>query len=169
MASTLKIVSGSATATNIVVYFSEPLDTTNLGKGTGNDPSLPGNYSVQLQQPPSGQTLTIASAVYDAINSAAVLQLNATPVLSKGQWLSAAGAGVSPASAPGTTTTTGAFFVPINGDDVNGDHRSTEMARRATKATEDAVAYPLLTEQVTFPRSGVGPTTGVSSGGSGST
>ncbi len=156
MANTLKIVSGNATPTNVVVYFSEPLDTSNLTKGAGtNDPSLPANYTVQLQG--GGAQPAVASVVYDAINNASVIQLNANPALTRGQWLSVAGSEVAAASDinhPGTDP----FFFRINGDD-----RIAETTKQSVRAAEAAVTYPLLTEQVSFPRSGGGPTTGVSS------
>jgi hypothetical protein len=47
-----------------------------------------------------------------------------------------------------------------NGNGANGPSR-------VTRDVEDAVTYPILTEQVTFPRSGGGPTAGISSPQSG--
>jgi hypothetical protein len=51
----------------------------------------------------------------------------------------------------------------VNTDD-NGKNK---RVREVTESVEDAVAYPVLTEQVSFPTSGGGSTAGVVSGGAG--
>jgi hypothetical protein len=48
-----------------------------------------------------------------------------------------------------------------------GNGNGSNGPGRVTRDVEDAVTYPILTEQVTFPRSGGGPTAGISSQQSG--
>jgi hypothetical protein len=165
-----------ATPTSVVVYFSEPLDTSSLGTATppapNNDPNFAPNYTVQVQATAAvaAQTLVPAKASYDAIDNATVLQMQ--PPLTRGTWLAVqcsggpqAGnpnaPGVSPASAgtPGTDPS----YVRVNGDD-----KAAEDAKRATRAAEDAVAYPLMTEQVGIPPSSSYTNGGGGGGGSGS-
>jgi len=142
-----------ATPTNVVVYFSEPLDTSKLGLRAGtDDPNYASNYTVS---PPGGAALALASAIYDAINNASVLQLP-PPTLAQGTWLSISGNGIAPASAAGTPGTD-TFYVRVNGGD-----KGEENAKRATQAAEDAVAYPVMTEQV-----GIPPSSSYANGGGG--
>jgi hypothetical protein len=170
MALTLTITKCVATPTNVVVYFSEPLDTSNLSKGGNtNDPASTANYTVTLQAPaPNSGSVKIASAIYDAINNASVLQLApaAPQTLAKGNWLSVSGQGIAPGPgiSPASDTTahgTDPFFALINGVD-----KVDENAKRATQAAEDAVAYPLMTEQVDTPPGSSYSNGGGSSGGS---
>lgn len=164
VAEKLKIKRCVATPTSVVLYFSEPLDTANLGTATvavpNNDPNFTPNYTVLLQ-PPGAQAVLVplTVATYDAIDNASVLQL-AVPQ-NRGGWLSVAGvgplagSGVTPASGgvPGTIP----FFVRVN-----GDNTLDENVRRATQAAEDAVAYPVMTEQV-----GIPPSSSYADGGGG--
>jgi len=139
-----------ATPTDVVVYFSESLDISKLGPGAG--PNLPSNYTVVSQPGAASIPVQLTAAVYDPATRVSVLQFTQpqtqmpTPApLVRGTWLSVSGNGVAPASSPGTPGTD-PFFVRIN-----GDNRVDENAKRATQAAEDAVAYPLMTEQVDTP------------------
>jgi hypothetical protein len=157
-----------ATPTDVVVYFSEPLDISNVSANTGDSPNLVGNYTVQsLSAQPGGASIQVqlAAAVYDPATRVSVLQFtqpqtqSPTPApLIRGTWLSVLANGVAPASFPATTSTD-TFFVRIN-----GDNKVDENAKRATQAAEDAVAYPLMTEQVDTPP-GSSYTNGSSGGG----
>jgi hypothetical protein len=160
-----------ATPTSVVVYFSEPLDTSSLGTATpavpNNDPNFAPNYTIQVQATAAAaaQPLVPTNATYDAIDNATVLQIQ--PPLTKGTWLAVqcsggaqgggnpAAPGVSPAS--GGTPGTDPSYVRVNGDD-----KAAENAKRATQAAEDAVAYPVMTEQV-----GVPPSSSYTNGGGG--
>jgi hypothetical protein len=91
-ATTLKIENCVATAATVKVYFSEPLDISQVGGGVGtDDPNLTGNYTVSNLSSSTPQ-----------------------PVITRGV---------------------------------------SENARRVTQAAEDAVAYPIMTEQVGLPPS----------------
>jgi hypothetical protein len=72
-----------------------------------------------------------------------------------GDWVQITVANVGPASTAGGTT---AITTP---EHVSG--RVPTPASRLTRGVEDAVTYPVLTENVSLPRSGGGPTTGASS------
>jgi hypothetical protein len=160
-AAKLKIKSCLATPNSVVAYFSEALDTANLGKGQGtNDPNLPANYTVVLQPPGGPPTpVNLNAATYDPLDKATILRFQA--IQTRGSWLSVAGtgptigSGVGPGS--GGPAGTDPFFVRVNGD--KGD----ENAKRATQAAEDAVAYPVMTEEVGTP-----PSSSYINGGGGS-
>lgn len=57
--------------------------------------------------------------------------------------------------------------IPIKTITVNDASEKTERVRQVTESVEDAVAYPILTEQVSFPTSSGVPTAGFVSGGAG--
>jgi hypothetical protein len=160
-----------ATPTSVVVYFSEPLATSSLGTAKpprpNNDPNFAPNYTVQVQATAAvaAQTLVPAKATHDAIDNATVLQMK--PPLTRGTWLAVQCSGGPQTggnpNAPGVSPASGG----ISGTDptyvrVNGDDKATEDAKRATRAAEDAVAYPLMTEQV-----GVPPSSSYTNGGGG--
>jgi hypothetical protein len=146
-----------ATATSVKVYFSEPLDISNLNTNGGDDPNLAANYTVTVLPSPPGAPVNLAAVFYDPVRNATVLQVPSASPLSSGTWLSVACTGVAPASAPGTPGTGDPFYVRV---DAGG--KIDENAKRATQAAEDAVAYPLMTEQVSIP-----PSSSYAGGGSG--
>jgi hypothetical protein len=57
--------------------------------------------------------------------------------------------------------------IPIQPITIDAPSEKTERVRQVTESVEDAVAYPLLTEQVSFPTSNGAPTSGYASGGPG--
>jgi hypothetical protein len=160
MAKPLTIKNCVATATSVKVYFSEALDISHLGKGVGtDDPSWATNYMVNV--PPSGPSVLPTAAFYDPVGNVTVLQLPSP--LPPRTWLSVSGNNLAPASAPGTPGIVDPFYARV---DAVG--KIDENAKRATQAAEDAVAYPLMTEQVSIPPSSSYPSNGGSSGGGGS-
>jgi hypothetical protein len=89
MANELRISKCVATPTNVIVYFSEALDTV-----TGaNSPLNLKNYKVNQLKPVApddrtfevGPEVPLATAYYDVINRAAVVQASA--IQTQGQWL----------------------------------------------------------------------------------
>lgn len=152
-----------ATATSVKVYFSEPLDISQLNSNGGDDPNLVANYTVTVLPSPPGVALNLTKAFYDPVRNATVLQLPSPSTLTSGTWLSVSGNGLAPASAPGTLGTGDPFYVRV---DAAG--KIDENAKRATQAAEDAVAYPLMTEQVSIPPSSSYPGGGGTNGGGGS-
>jgi hypothetical protein len=153
---TLKIENCVATAATVKVFFSEPLDISQMDTDTGTDPDLIGNYIVSnpSSSPP---TVIITRAIYDSVRNVSVLQLNSS--LARGTWLSVSAPGVSAAS--GALISAEAFYVRVDGDD-----DVSEDTRRVTQAAEDAVAYPIMTEQVGLPPSSSFPS-GNGGGGAG--
>ena len=160
----LRIVDCDATPNSITIVFSDAVQ---------NGDAL-GNYTVQS---PIGSAVDIATAgnatisYVDAQHKAVAILITATPAgsnlpLVKGNWLTLVAAGI-------TDTTGGAFDPGGNtiATQVNGGGGEVgRVARKATKAVEDAVSYPLLTESVSFPSSpGSGSPSGYLSPGSGGT
>jgi hypothetical protein len=158
-----------ATATSVKVYFSEALDISQLAKGVGHDPSWLANYTVIVFPPPPGvpTPVPLAMAFYDPVRNATVLQLQSS--VPSGTWLSVSGTGatmgtgVAPANPSNTPPGTDPFFVRVD-----AAAKIDENAKRATQAAEDAVAYPLMTEQVSIPPSSSYPSNSGSNSGGGS-
>ena len=156
MANELKITKCDATPSNVIIYFSEPLDTS---KG------VPTNIESYVVSPiGSDKSVLKASApVYDVIAKATILQLDGKNA-QKGDWLKVVVKNVI--SAHGEKIGGGGgsetYFVRVNGekDDLE------ENARRATKAVEDSVTYPMMTEQVGNPPGSSFGGGGTGSGGS---
>jgi hypothetical protein len=153
----LRIENCVATASNVTVYFSDHLDTTNLGKGTGSDPNLKSNYALTQLPPPAqgGGSVTpinIASATYDSFNRATFLQLDPQSPLQPGQWVLLTVTNVASEAGPIGNGGNNTFSTRVEGAGGPGDiGRFKKEAKEVTEAVEDAVAYPLLTEQVSFP------------------
>jgi hypothetical protein len=142
----LKIENCVATAATMKVYFSEPLDISNIGTSGGDDPNLVSNYTISV--PPGGPASQPTIAIYDAARNVSILQLSAPLApLARGSWLAVAAPGVSAASGV-PAPPAGPFYVSVDGGD-----GASEDTRRVTQAAEDAVAYPIMTEQVGLPPS----------------
>lgn len=154
--SALRVVSGVANPTNLMVYFSEPLDTSLLGTGTAgsSDPNLTSNYSVaKLASGTTGGTaITIKSARYDSFQRATLLELDSNPMLSRGQWVLVTVDNVASESGPITNGGNNTFSMRV-GDGVASEQevKLKKDVKEATNAVEDAVTFPVLTEQVSFP------------------
>jgi hypothetical protein len=142
MATELKITKCDATPSNVIVYFSDGLDTS---KASTTDAA---SYPVTTIDTASSVVLSGSTPSYDVINKAAIVQLDGTKV-TKGQWLKVTVSGVT--SAHGVAIVAGGevYFVHVNGEETEVE----ENSRRATKAAEDSVAYPIMTEQVGNPPS----------------
>ena len=147
-----------ATPTQVVVYFSEPLDESALNSNGGTDPNFHQNYT--LKQLPASTVVRIKKATYDPIDKTTVLDLDGAVSLKKGSFLSVEGTSVSSASRR-KVSGTDIFYAQINSAGKVAEI-AAENAARVTQAAEDAVAYPVMTEQV-----GIPPSSSYGSGGGG--
>jgi hypothetical protein len=151
--SALRIVNCVATTSLVAVYFSETLNRTNIDSFKGDDPNFAANYSVQIA---GGGLVTPNSAIY--IDTPApeshVTYLEFDPdqfergqeLIVTAQKVTDIGGGVIGNSGSNT------FFTRVNGGDHSGGKNGGKrQARELTESVEDAVAYPVLTEQVSFP------------------
>lgn len=148
----LRVVNCLATPSSVLVYFSEHLDTSKLNSGGTTDPNLSSNYTIQ-----QGTTkITPKTATYDPFNKATFLELSTNTQLQRGQWILVTVQHV--ASRAGVISNGGnnTFSTRVGEGEGGGPRREL---REEARSVEDAVSYPLLTEQVTFPSSGAGPTT----------
>jgi hypothetical protein len=166
MASTLRLTGCRVDTNSITISFSEAVDT-NPPSPSASNPSgdsasalnvsnyiiFAPNSGFNNSQLPSGWT---ASALPDGRTIELVAPASPTPTFSPGDWvqITAPGTGIGLAGTTGTP-------VPTSGS-VSG--RVPSEAARATRDVEDAISYPLLTEEVAYrPSSPVG----VSSTGAG--
>lgn len=154
----LRIANCVATPTSVMIYFSEHLDTSQLDSGMTSDPNLVTNYIIT--QP--GNTVSPLTATYDPFSKATLIELTGNP-LQRGQWIFVTVNNV--ASRTGLISNGGNNTFSTRVGDGAGGGGSRHESRETTRSVEDAVAYPLLTEAVSFPASGAGPMTALSSGG----
>jgi hypothetical protein len=148
---TLRITGCRVNTASITISFSEKVDQTSTSGSTSA--TNPGNYTVS--DPAAGFSETLqapgwtASPVDDRTVVIAVPQANR---FNPGDWVTITVSGIALAS----------DLTDIM--DPETIHRQVPNdAERVTRDVEDAVTYPILTEQVRFPRSGGGPATGISS------
>jgi hypothetical protein len=140
-----KITKVIATPTEAAVFFSESIESAAAGKIK--------NYSVfHVAISGASTPITLDAAVYDAIGRSAALKYHRPLPRGDGIFVTVNIPHLSPGNNTGAAR--------VNGDE---DGLINE-ARQTTKAVEDAVAYPLLTERVSFPPTGGG---GVGVGGVG--
>jgi hypothetical protein len=154
----LRIVKCVATPATVIIYFSEPLDSVpDPTTATYTVKSANGTTSFAFTSPP----------LYDAFNKAIVLQFPPSTLLPRGQWLVVTVSGVSTGGVPIANGGNDTFATRVNGGDSDGDQNgSRRETKEVTESVEDAVAYPILTEQVSFPSSGgAGPVTGAAPAG----
>src|SRR5271168_197607 len=153
---TLRVTACRVNTTSITISFSEAVDQTS-GLGLTLTSALnPANYTISDPAAGfSGNPTGILSAVDDRT---VAITVPAATAFNPGDWVTINVSGIGLASPPGTiamaTTETIHRQVP-------------NYQERAARDAEDAITYPILTEQVRFPRSGGGPTAGVSSSPSG--
>jgi len=158
MASTIRVTGCRVDTQSISISFSEQVDSTTayaVGATSTNAGDI-SNYTIfapnsgfnQVPLPP-GWTASVMA------DGRTVMLMGTAPTFGPGDWVQITVASVGPASAAGGTT---AITTP---EHVSG--RVPTPASRLTRGVEDAVTYPVLTENVSFPRSGGGPTTGASS------
>ena len=159
----LRVINSAVSNNSITITFSDPVDTSTnvLGNYTVFDPG-----SVDFSQPQAlvGPVAAIgpqsANGLLVTINFAPSTG-SGTNEFQNGDWVHVTVKNVT--GSGGTETLEGgqaSFARQVPG--------GNSESRRVTRDVEDAVTYPLLTEQVSFPRSGGGPTTGVSSSQGGS-
>lgn len=159
----LRVINSAVSNNSITITFSDPVDTSTnvLGNYTVFDPG-----SVDFSQPQAlvGPVAAIgpqsAKGLLVTINFAPSTG-SGTNEFQNGDWVHVTVKNVT--GSGGTETLEGgqaSFARQVPG--------GNSESRRVTRDVEDAVTYPLLTEQVSFPRSGGGPTTGVSSSQGGS-
>src|SRR4029077_8596278 len=156
MATELKITKCEATPSNLIVYFSDGLDTSK--PATTNSAS----YTVTaVDNTATVVVLAGSNPAYDVINKATVLQLDPSKA-AKGTWLKVTVSGLTSTHGSSLASDPEIYFVIVNGEKSEVE----ENSRRATKAVEDSVAYPIMTEQVgNPPSSSYGGGTGTGGGG----
>jgi hypothetical protein len=143
----LRIVDCHASETRIAVFFSDKVDSGPAKRCE--------NYAVTDL---SGKALfTPGDVYYDPDQKAAFF---AAKSLTKGNWIAVTV--TIPFLAPPDNT----FATRVNGDD-NIRGATGFNTRGATRAVEDAVSYPILTEEVGFASSPAAPSPVVSAPGSG--
>src|SRR5438270_6963061 len=169
---TLSIIDCKLTQNSITVVFSEDV--------TANSATNPANYTVKQISPPggaaqsfettSGTTPVITAKIsYDSSRFAAHITPSIPSsglsgsdwpwaLLIRGNWIAVTVSNVT--ATAGTRLAGETFPAQVNGhDDPNRD------IHRTTHAVEDAVAYPVLTEEVGFPPSPLAGPPGARSGG----
>lgn len=151
--SALRIVDCAASPNHLTVSFSEPLDTSQLGTNAGSDPNAVANYAV-MKLPSSGTSgtaITVKGATYDVFNRATFLELNANQ-LQKGQWVLVTVNNVASETGPIANGGNNTFSSQVNGGGgTQPGPKTKKEIKEITNSVEDAVAFPLLTEQVSFP------------------
>ncbi len=150
----LRIANCVATPSSVMIYFSEHLDTSQLDTGMNSDPNVAGNYTIS--QAGTAIDLSNATATYDPFSKATLIELVGNP-LQRGQWILVTVYNV--ASRAGRISNGGNDTFSTRVGDGAGGGGSRHESRETTRAVEDAVAYPLLTEAVSFPASGAGSMT----------
>jgi hypothetical protein len=97
--------------------------------------------------------------VYDAFNNAIILQFPPASLLPRGQWIIVTASGVNAGGVAIANGGNDTFTTQVNGD--GGRDGKKREIKEITESVEDAVSYPLLTEQVSFPPAGgAGPAAG---------
>ena len=151
--SALTIANCLATPGLVVVYFSESLDT-NVDPSNPNNPS---NYSVSID---GGQPVQPALANYDTTAGVNATFLQFAPnQLQPGQLVTVTVQRVTSGGVAIGNSGNNTFSTRVRDDQGNGradnggGNGNRRQAREITESVEDAVAYPILTEQVSFPTS----------------
>lgn len=158
-----------ATVQSITVFFSEAVQGVN--SNTSGDATNPASYQVYdptalsgplagtAKVPPAVVPLTSlpAQISYDPERKAATILFQTAP-FSPGDWVTVFVNGINPA-APSGTAISAAIGARVNGDDQTDSTR--QNIREVTEAVEDAVSYPMLTEDVGYPP---GPISGAGAG-----
>jgi hypothetical protein len=180
-AMTLRIIDCKATPNSITVFFSDAVNASSSGPTFGDSARNLGNYSVQ-QLGATGAPVQLnsgnASVSYNQFRNAALIippipSSGASPPppwpLTRGNWI-----GVTVSNVETASGDDGLPGFPENGQDFfpalcNGDDDEDKDIRQATRAAEDAVAFPLLTEEVGYAPSPLARPPGAPSGGRGLT
>ena len=144
MATTLTVTGCKVETRAIKIFFSEAVDQSSTTGATSA--TNVANYTILAQGTTTGQTPSLVFPIDErtvAITPAQGVTFN------PGDWIQVTISGVVPTSPPST---------PMSSQTVSGQVPSD--AARATRDAEDAVAYPVLTEEVSFRPSPVGPPVG---------
>jgi hypothetical protein len=175
---TLSIIDCKLTSDSITVFFSK--DVTATSPTDPHSATNPNNYSVQGISPASAPqpfglaAATTAAISYDSSRFAAHIKPFISPssssvptpwpwtLLTSGSWIAVVVKNVSPATGSETPISSRGEAFPARVDGVDDPVRDTH---RTTRAVEDAVAYPVLTEEVGFAPSPVATPSGASPGG----
>jgi hypothetical protein len=137
----LKILKGEATPSSVTLFFSDALDATTAVNIT--------NYSVKSPAgPTAGTELRSGTPTYHDLFRAVVITLSAAQ--KRGDWVFVTTADTLKI-ASGAAQPALSIAIQVNGD---------SEVKETTKAVEEAVAYPVLTEQVSFSPSGGLPSSG---------
>jgi hypothetical protein len=180
---TLSIIDCKATPRSITVVFSEAVNvSTSDSPNFGSSATNPGNYEVQqlLKSTASDTPVNFADAAvisYESSRNAVHIKpfiANTVPsswpwaLLTSGSWIAVTVSNVTDETGQdkikGPFPTGEAFPTRVDGED-----GPAQDIHRTTRAVEDAVAYPVLTEQVGFAPSPLSAPSGAPPGGRGAT
>jgi hypothetical protein len=154
MASTLTITGCIVSTTSITISFSDPVDTRTTDTGSGN----PDNYTIY--DPAAGFSApTTPDSTWGVAPSAdgqsVVITLPAGTAFNPGDFVLVGISNIALASVPGTPAL---IDDPVS---ISRQVPGTGDTARTTKDVEDAIAYPILTEEIGYRPSPVGiPTAG---------
>jgi hypothetical protein len=144
--STLKVAACRVNPTSITISFTEKVD--------GTSATHSGNYIISV--PAAGfkehpKKLGWNLSMLGDDDRTVVITVPRTQALNPGDWVTITVSGIETMDDKQAMTDSETIHRQVPND-----------AAQSTRALEDSVAYPVLTEEVSFPRSGGGPTTGVS-------
>lgn len=128
----LKITKGDATPSSVSLFFSDALVADTSANGAKNT----ANYTIKV--PASNQVLTPVDIDYNSLFRAVTISL--TPAQKIGEWIFVTVSNLAIPSNPAAISNPLSIAVQVN-----GEHEITE-----SRAIQEAVAYPVLTEQVSF-------------------
>jgi len=168
MASTLKVTGCRVDTSSITLSFSEAVDqTTSLttppnpsstnAKNLANYTIFAPNSGFNPAQSPTGWTVSVLPDGLTVELSVKGVPAVPTVIFSPGEWVQVTVSNIGLASNPGTS----AMPTP---QQISG--RVPSEAARTTRDVEDAISYPLLTEEIGYRPSPVGSPTGGGGGGS---
>lgn len=160
---TLRIIDCKATPSSISVFFSDAV----LADNSDSSATKSGNYQIATPIGTASQPINTSGISYDPFRHAVYIPLSKPPAsLVKDSFL---GVVVSKVQTPAGDVLPGDQQQDFFATRVNG-HDEERDVRNATRAAEDAVAYPLLTEEVGYAPSPLAGTSGAPpSGGRGAT
>jgi hypothetical protein len=157
---TLKVTGCRVNTTSITISFSEKVDQTTPVAAPPAAPSSnatdPGNYTVSVPAAsvsgaPDSWNLSMVDDRTVAITAPSA------SILNPGDWVIITISGIGLASNPGTPVMVGTESI---------SRQVPSEAARTTRDVEDAISYPLLTEEIGYRPSPVGSPTGGGGGGS---
>jgi hypothetical protein len=148
---TLKVAGCRVNTTSITIFFSDAVDQTGVGPGYATSALNPANYAISVPAVGLvGQSPAPAWAIAIVGDRTVVISPPVQLFFPPGEVVTTTVKNIALASDPGFPAMAKADSVSCNVIDLS----------RGVRDVEDAVTYPLLTEQVSFPRSGGSPATG---------